>query len=58
MFRNGFVPEQKITQTPNLTLTLLNCKPHAQQGTADPNRATILIYGYINRDEIQLGFAI
>lgn len=25
---------------------------------ADPNRATILIYGYINKDEIQLGFAI
>lgn len=51
--------QSKISpQTSSLTLTLLNCNPHIQQGTADPDRATIVIYVYINKDEIQLGSAI
>lgn len=49
---------KKSPQSFSLTLILLNCKPHTQQGTADPNRATILIYVYIKKDEIQLSCAI
>lgn len=43
-------------QTSSITLTLLNCKLHTQQGTADLNIATIYIYVYINKDEIQFSF--
>lgn len=54
----GLYQSKKSPQTSRLTLTLLSCKPHTQQGTADPNKATILIHVYINKDEIQFGFAI
>jgi len=61
-FRNGFIQEEKKKKTPSqsssTTFTLLSCKPHTQQGTADLNIATRHIYVYVNKAEIQFSFGI